>query len=315
MNPTASDVHVDAALSDLAIAAGAQQYVWDQLAPVVPVEKQSDKYFVFNDDDFRRNEAAIRAPGTVAQRGGYQISTDTYYCDDYAFGQQIVNEVERNADGPINPERDATMYVTEATNRAIEIQWVSEVFVASVWDTDVTGASSTNTNQVIYWSTYATSTPIQDVREYADAIQLATGMRPNRLALGRQVLSELMDHPDIVDRLPVGAMRDVTLAHLAQLLDVEQIVVGSASYNTASKFETASNSFAWGKNALLYYAPSSPSITTPSALYSFRWGPRQVLNYDDAPAGRMAKVIEVHDYVDVKVTGSAYGVFFSGIVA
>ena len=314
-NPTASDVHIDAALSDLAIAWGSQQYVWDQLAPVVDVPKQSDKYHIFTLDDFRRDEIpGPRAEKTLAERGEYGLSNDSFYCDDWAWGKSTSKEAKKNADAALNLEQADLRYCLGVVNRRIELQWVSEVFTTSVWDTDITGAASVAANQVIYWSTEATSTPIQDVRAQADAIQKATGERPNRLAMGREVLTVLLDHPDIVDRLPVNAIREVMLKHLAALFEVDEIIVGVASYNSAKKGATVSNSFIWGKNALLYYVPSSPSKDVPSALYSFRWGPRSVLNYEDTPAGKMADVIEVHDYVDVKVTASELGVFFSGIV-
>ena len=93
------------------------------------------------------------------------------------------------------------------------------------------------------------------------------------------------------------------------------MIVGQASYNTAAEKATASNSWVHGKNALLYYVPSSPSIDEPSAMYSFRWGPRSILNYEDTPPGKMSQVVECHDYVDFVLTASTLGRFFSGIVA
>jgi hypothetical protein len=314
-NPTAGDVHVDAALSDLAISWGAQQYVWDKFFPVVQVPKQSDKYYVFDKDYLRTNEAGIRAPGTLANRGGYALSSSSFFCDNYAMGKSTPNEVIKNADPAINPDEADLTYCTEMVNRKLEIDLVTAAFAASIWGTDVTGASSTGTNQVIYWSTLASSSPIEDVRYYQDVIQKATGWRPNRLVVGREVFTKLLDHPDIVARLAVTGLQVATEAIVAQILGVDQLIVAAASYNSAAEGATASNAFVAGKNALLYYAPRSQSKDIPSAGYTFRWGPRAVLNYEDAPVGKQARVIEVHDYVDFVVTASSLGVFFSGIVA
>ena len=315
-NPTAADVHVDAALTDLAQGYVSQNYIWDQVAPVVTVDKQSDKYFVFDRDDMRRDEIeSARAPGTVATRGQYELSTDSYYCQDWAWGKQTADETNRNADAALNLQQTDTFYCTDKVNLKIELNLATACFATSIWDTDIAGGAAVTTDVVIYWSTYATSTPIADVRAQADSIQKETGQRPNRMILGREVLSMLFDHPDFVDRLNVGATREVTLAALAQLFEVDQVVVGGASYNSAAKDATAVGAFAWGKNALLYYVPAAPSKDVPSAMYNFRWGPRSTLLYRDTPAGKMADVVEVHDYVDTKITGSDLGVFFSAIIA
>ena len=317
MNPTSTDVHVDAALSDLSISYGAQQYVWDQMFPVVPVDKQSDKYYIWNAADFRRDEGAavMRAPSALANRGGQRLSTDSYYCDNYAWGKPTPKETSRNADAALRQQQKATAYCTEVVNRRIEMQQVTDCFATSKWGTDVTaGSLDYSSNTVVSWATTATSDPIGNVRHYADEIQKATGLRPNSIMLSRTVLSIILDHPDFIDRLTDQKDRIVQLANIAALFEVDRVVVGQASYNSAAEGATATNAWVHGDNALLYYVPSSPGIDVPSAGYTMQWGPRSVLNYEDTPAGKMTDVVEVHEYVDFEITASALGVFFSDIV-
>ena len=45
-NPGVHDVHIDGPLGNISIAYKNTQYLADQVFPVVPVAKQSDKYFV-----------------------------------------------------------------------------------------------------------------------------------------------------------------------------------------------------------------------------------------------------------------------------
>lgn len=315
-NPLESDVHVDAAMTAMAINWAGQNYVWDKIAPVVPVAKQSDKYFTFDKDTLRLNDATRRAPGRPAQRGGYNLSSASYYCDNWAIGKQTPNEALRNADAAINLDQTDTLYCVEQVNRALELEAVAALFTTSLWGSDITGvAASPTASQAVYWSSYATSSPIEDVRAQADAVQKATGIRPNRLWLGREVYSKLLDHPDIVERVGSGlALRLTTAEVLAGIFDVQFVHVGEASYNSALEGATASNAFISGKHALLYYAPTTPSLELPSAMYSMRWGNRVILNYEDSPVGAQARVIECHDYVDFVLTSSALGVFFSAII-
>ena len=43
--PQSNEVHIDAALTNLSVGYQNPAFIADRLAPVVPVRKQSDKYF------------------------------------------------------------------------------------------------------------------------------------------------------------------------------------------------------------------------------------------------------------------------------
>ena len=302
--PETSATHVDAALSQISISYKNPSYICGMVAPVVPVAKQSDKFYTFNKGDLLRNDAGVRAPGTVANRGGYRLSTTTFFCDNYAFGKARPYEVDRNADAALQIDQADTEYVTEQLMIDMELACATALFTTSVWATDNTTATN--------WDTYATSTPIEDVRAAADVIQGSTGVRPNQLTIGRQVWTVLQDHPDLVDRLSNTATKQVRLDTVASLFEVDRILIGDAVYNTAAEADAASMSYVWGKNALLNYVPSSPGLRTPSASYTFQWGNRFVRNYEEE--AEMQSVVEAHDYVDFVATASDLGYFFSGIV-
>lgn len=310
-NPITKDVHLDAALTDLAINWGAQQYVWNRVAPIVPVDFQSDKYHIWTMADFRQDETtALRAPGTLAERGQFTLSNDSYYCNNYAWGKAIPDEVERNADAALRVGQQAVKYCTEVINRRLEIIQATAIFSTAAWASYIVGAAARNTAasppEVIYWSTYATSTPIIDVRWRADTMQSTTGIRPNKMLMGRRVFSTLLDHPDFIDRLSVTTTRKMTLEAIAELFEVDEVIVGQASY--------ATNTWVHGNSMLLYYAPNGPTTDDASAMYTFQWGPRGVLNYRDSPAGKLSDVIEVHEYIDFKITSTALGTYFSEII-
>ncbi len=64
-SPTKSMFHIDGPLSDIAIGymQDQKEYIADKVFPVVPVDKQSDKYFIFDKGPWMRNSVQIRAPG------------------------------------------------------------------------------------------------------------------------------------------------------------------------------------------------------------------------------------------------------------
>ena len=66
MKPTPSAVHVNRPLTNISIACiqEARNFIAAEAFPVVPVQNQSDRYFIYSAADFHRDEMQLRAPGT-----------------------------------------------------------------------------------------------------------------------------------------------------------------------------------------------------------------------------------------------------------
>ena len=64
--PTQNQVHVDAILTNISVAYMQQQqnFIATRVFPVVPVSKQSDKFFTYTKNDWFRDEAQRRADAT-----------------------------------------------------------------------------------------------------------------------------------------------------------------------------------------------------------------------------------------------------------
>ena len=107
--PTAPEVHIDAALTNVAVVYKNPAFIADLIAPPVLVRKQSDKYFIFDAGrEAMRPTPDRRAPGAVANEVDFSLSTDTYYCDGHALTSPITDEERENADPVIQPALDRT---------------------------------------------------------------------------------------------------------------------------------------------------------------------------------------------------------------
>lgn len=274
-NPTASDVHVNAALTNISVAFMQEDnsFVADRVFPLVPVSKQSDRYFVYNKGDFFRSEAQLRAPGTPSAGAGFSIdNTPSYYADVYAIHKDIDDQIRANSDAAIAPDRDATLFVTQQLMLRREITWATSFFGAGVWTGSTTGGDI-GVAQLLNgaWSA-AGSTPIEDVDRQADAMQRLTGYRPNKLVVGPQVHRVLKNHPDVLDRIRYTQEGIVTEQLLASLLGVDEYMVARATQNTAAAGATDVMSYVSGQDdALLCYSSPTPGLMTPSAGYMFTW--------------------------------------------
>lgn len=316
--PTSSDVHVDAILTNISVAYIQDQanFIANRVFPMVPVEKQSDKYFKYTKGDWFRDEAQLRAPATQSAGSGFTLSTDTYSTSVYAFHKDVDDQVRANADNPLNPDRDATTFVTQRMLLRQEIDWSSTYFTTGVWATDKVGGTD-----FTVWSNYASSNPIDDIEAAKSTMLTQTGFMPNTMVVGYDVFRQLRHHPDVVDRIKYTSSEVPAEGILARLFGIDRVLVTRAIKNSGA--EGASDTFAQvhGKNAALYYVAPSPGLLTPSAGYQFTW--RGVSDGMGQSIGisrfRMPELradrIEAQMAWDYKVVSTDLGYFFSGCVA
>lgn len=275
--PGRGDVHVDRPLTNISIAFLQSQdaFVADRAFPVLPVQKQTDKYFTLPRGAFFRDEMEKRAPGAEAAASGYDVSTDSYSCDVWALAKDLADQIRANYDSPLDADREVTEFLTLKGLIRKERLWSAAFMTTSVWTTDYTGVSGTpSTNEFKQWNDGANSNPIEDVRAGKRRVQGRTGFRPNVLVLGRQVYDVLLDHPDIVGRLDRGQTSGAAVVmrrNLAELFELDEVMVMDAVYNSAVEGAADSIDFIAPKAALLLYRPSAPGLMTPSAGYTFSW--------------------------------------------
>ena len=272
--PSINQVHVDAILTNASVAyiQSADNFIANKVFPIVPVDKQSNLYFKYTKEDWFRDDARLRADGSEAAASGYGLSTDNYYANVYAVKKAVGDQTMANFDNPLDPMRDAAKFTAQLILNRMENQFVSDFITTGVWGTDYAGVSGTpSTNQFKQWSDLANSDPIQDVETWKAKILSTTGFEANKLVLGYDVYQILRNHPDVIDRVKYTGRDVPDTQYLAQLFGLDQVLVAKAVKNTAAEGQTGSFSFAFGKSALLVYAPENPGLLTPSAGYSFQW--------------------------------------------
>lgn len=322
--PSKQEVHIDKVLTNLSVkyVQDASAYIAGKVFPMVPVAKQSDKFFEYNRADWFRDDAQKRAMGTESAGGDYTVGTSLYYAERYAFHKDVFDEERANSDDPLSPDEDATVFVTDKLLLNKENNWAKKFFVPDVWATDVDGAAAAAAGKTIYWDNYTSSDPIKDMSKYATVISEVTGKQPNTLVIGRKVYNALKNHPDILDRIRYSQKGVITIDLLAELFDVERILVANAIQNTAKKGQDASMSYIMGGNALLCYTTNAPRLRTATAGYTFTW---TGLLGSAAWGGRINRIpnpllgigterIESESCYDMKVVAADMGVFFNGIV-
>jgi Phage major capsid protein E len=324
--PTRQQIHIDRALTNISVAymQDANNFIADKVFPIIPVQKQSDTYFIYDKEDFFRDEAAERAKGTESAGGDYDIDqAPPYFAKKWAFHMDVTEEDRVNADDPLKPNQDATEFVSQKLLLRRENLWAQKYFQAGVWGTEVTGvASAPGAGQSLQWD-QATADPIDIITKENTNMASRTGYKANTLVLSPYVMNALKNHPDVLDRIKYTQKGIVTLDLLATLFEVEHVYVPWAVQNSAIKGKAANMNFIMGKHALLMYVEKNPGLKKPSAGYTFAWTGlkgagafgNRIVRIPMPWLGMDTERVEGEMAFDLKVVGADLGTFFKDIVS
>ncbi len=331
---TPSQVHIDQPLTNLTLAfvQSQENFIADKVFPLVGVDRQSDKYYIYDRANAnRKGDVKKLAPRTEVNRIGMSISNDSYFADVYGLGMDFDEQTLANEDAALDIR---TQGASELMNRVMihrENEFASTFFTDGVWGVNWDGvASSPSATEVINWDDYTNSTPIEDVTRLRRTIQLKSGgFKPNTMVVGKEVRDKLINNSDILERLNGGATVTntalVTNAKLAEIFEVENFYVMEAIENDSVEGVAESNSFIGGNHALLVHTPSSAGLMTPAAGLTFAWnnipgasnlGVTVESFSDDAlKRQQVAEHIQVKMAYDMKVTGADLGGFINNVIS
>lgn len=263
--PTPRDRHIDAAMTNISIGYKNTNYIAGMVAPTVRVQKQTDKYFIFDKSAWFRNEVSPRTPGTRANRVDYSLSSASYVALPYALAKSVTDEERENADAPLQPDIEATEFVTEQLLLGLEIRVSDKISASTNW------ASASNLSSGTKW-TSDSSTPTAHIITLKKAVRQTIGRYPNVAVLGAEAFETLMNHPEFLDRLKYtrpGAV--LTPGDLGDWFGFDRVLVGEGIKNTANEGAADSFSDIWPDFFWCGWVAPSPSLRTPSAMYVFEW--------------------------------------------
>lgn len=318
------------------------QFVGSKVFPSCPVGAQTGSYNILPRDEFIRAQGKKLANGEPAPLGGFKFTTGTYSVSEYGLATQITNRDLANAAvaklGAGRLRNMKTQFVTFQALLAMEVDIATLVTTGGNWTNAYSGVtSSPSSSQFIQWD-QSTSDPISDVKKKKEVMRLATGFEPNKMLMTQPIVNALSVHAEVVDRIKYtgssGSPAKVNLQTLAELFEIDEIVVPKSVQNTAHENATTAISDIWGKNVFLWYTPGEgPSMELPSAGYRFSWagngdsegvGPQPfgmglnpegllIRNYMDLRAG--TEFVESRWYTVPLVTGAGLGILMSSAVA
>ena len=294
--PLKNQLHVDQLLSNISVQYKNSEYIADKVFPIVPVVHDSDKYRVFN-RDFKLPETQ-RNPKSVAKEYSFEVSYSSYLLKDHALKEYVSDDDADNYD-IADLRADTTEFLTDKILLRRE-KTVADLFVKANWSLNVSLAATN------CWSLNGTtvSSPILFFDTGTTTVIRNSGMKPNFGIIPRLGYVSAKNHTEVLERVKYTTT-EVGEKLLAALLGVDELLVPTASIDTAALGIAESMGDVWGDNAFLGYKPANASPLKPSSGYIFEKKIPRVRRWREEE--RKSEAVEVQMKFDPRVVASLSG--------
>jgi hypothetical protein len=237
-------------LTAIAIAYKNSALIADKVLPYTPVGKKEFKYLKYTKPErFTLPDNYVGRKGTPNQVEFSATETEAA-CVDYGLDDFVPQEDLMNAPANYDPLGNAVEGIMDLNLLAREKR-VADLVFASGSFASANRTTLTGTDQ---WSDHTNSDPIDDILTGLDSCI----MRPNIMVVGNAVWTNLRQHPKVIKATNRNSGDAGVAARqaVAEILEVEEILVGQGWLNSAKKGQTASFARVWGDYCALIYRNS-----------------------------------------------------------
>jgi len=324
--PSIKEQIVAGPLANVSIAYRNIDYIADRVFPVLDGADPRAKITKYQRGAWFRDEAGIRAPGTRARRGGYPLTSVSIATDEYAFAKEVTDEDRRFAKAQgapvVQPDQDAIEFATDKVDLKKERR-VAGLVTDTTW---VDGNSGGADAEGLWAPPGDTNTFLADMTTGKKAIKSAIGRPPNKLVIDYATYLSLKECAAILDKIKYTQRGVLTKELLAAMLDLDEVLVGSAIYSSAEETAAGTDFTAvdiWTVTAakgmgFLYYAPPRTGLKIQCAGMQVRiayetGGPRRTSMWREGAEHQ--DVYEVAEETDIALVDLNAGYLFADTYA
>jgi len=270
---------IDPALTAIAIAYRNPGYIADLVLPRIRVGKQAFKFLQYAaETQFTVADTLVgrRSRPNQVTLDATEISDAT---EDHALDGGVPRSDIENADERYDPLGDEVAFIMELIALRREMRVAGIVFNPATYDAGL---------RVTLAGADRFSDPASDAIGVINKALDVPLMRPNQMIFGQGGWTAFRSRPDIVEAvLGTGAKKGVVKREaVAELFEVDEVIVGQARGNTAKKGQPAALARLWGGHlALTYKAPVPQAKGAVTFGGTFQWGESEASQWEDKNMG------------------------------
>ncbi|MFE0757197.1 phage capsid protein [Inquilinus sp. NPDC058860] len=273
---------IDPKLTAVAVGYRNQAYIADQVLPRATVPSRLFKWWEYPvDESFSTTDTKVGRTGRTNEIE-FRAEERDGSVDDYGLEDPIPQEdIDIGATVGYDPRTHATERLADYIALGREVRAARLLFNPAVYPVGNKIQLATAADR---WDD-PTSDPVDDILTGLDACLV----RPNIGVLGQKVWSKLRRHPKIAKAINANSGDEAvaTRRAVADLLELEDIIVGQSRLNTARKGQPAALSQVWGNHASFIHRNRNFSFRAPDLTFAAtaQWGDKVAGSRPDADIG------------------------------
>jgi hypothetical protein len=250
-------------------------YVASQVLPVMDVASQAGNFGKIPLEQLLQERDTKRSPGSGYARGKWTFDKATYACEEHGAEEPVDDREAKMYAEYFEAESVSTMRAFSAVLRNAELRAANLLFNATTWTGPALATEITN-----QWDKNHTSdaVPIDDVEAAVNKVYDGSGLWPNALIINRKVFRNLRNLDQIVERINsegagnASKPSDISTAMLAQLFDLDFVIVAGNTRNTATEGQDATPGQIWSSEyAMVARIATSNDMREPCVGRTFHW--------------------------------------------
>ena len=246
-------------------------FIADKVMPIYEVNEKTATYDVVPKEAFLKIQDTNRAADGTYNRNNWQYETGYYSCIEQGWEEPL--EDTQRADFDQRNGIGTAEMITMERGMSILMRSREQKVSAAVFNaTNFTANAITNE-----WDDATNAVPIDDIKAGKVSVRNASGIVPNTLIINYNVFENLKRCDQVVDLLTYNFGAEVNLtqlsiAQLASVLGVENILVAGAMYDSAAGGQDASITQLWSNEyAMLTRIETGIDISRPQLGRTFLW--------------------------------------------
>jgi len=312
--PQVGELHINKALSNFATQLGVGSFAAPFIAPVLPVEKESDDFWIGGREELDDDRDTEIAPGDPAPEMKWTMTKSNYKCREHARSHPLPHRVRDNADTPIRPQQRAVSKL----RGVLDLRYEKRVKVAATNTAVVPTDVIANLGAGAQWGASSGTKIELNVNTAKDKIRQKIGKVPNRIVIPPSVALQMMIAPELLDLRKAWDQTLLVDGMLPNTLWGMQLLIPGSLQNNANPGQAASVGDLWTEDNVLLFYYEEPSLEYSGFFITFRKRTAagtdyEVLEWLNLP-GRKADLYQVGFIQDEKIANPEAGFLITDVL-
>jgi hypothetical protein len=254
---------IDKLLSGVLQAYKPEGFIAEQIFTPLQAAQYTGKLGKLSNSHLRIQNTIVGGEGAARRIDVVVRGTDSFDIESHGLEGIVTDRDYKNVETPFDAEAEESLAL------GLALQIGKEKSIADTLSDTAVVTQNTTLSGTAQFNDYGNSDPLAKFATAQQTIEDAVGVKANIAIMNPAVRRVLRYHPAILEyvRGKVQPGANLSDAELADALEVDQILIGGAKYNSAKLGQTDVLANIWDKNVIFAVQAAAPQVGQITAGY------------------------------------------------